>query len=361
MKKIIFFAYDLSIGGIEKSLINLLNELIDKYEITLVLENNSGLLKKDLSNKIKIIEYKISTLKFPPMRKIINYLRRLKFILKHRKKYDFSCAFAPYLFSAVKLSRICSKNNAMYVHSDYSNIYNESDFKNFFNKRNIDTFKKIIFVSNQSKSNFIKYYPNLAEKCTVINNIVNIKEIENKSKEKINIKTRKEDIIFTFVGRLEEESKKISRLLNVFKILIQNNENIVLWIIGNGPVYSETKKFIKENRLENNIIMMGFQDNPYKYMKNSNYLILTSDYEGFPVVFNEAAMLSIPIFSTLDISDDYYDIKNGYGVIIPKDPELIAKEIVENIDTNIKAKSLDFNKINEKRLEKIKEIIENEV
>lgn len=358
MKKIIFFAYDLNIGGIEKSLVNLLNRLVENYNVTLVLEKNEGTYKKDLSKKINIIEYEISNMKFIPLRKIINFTNRTLFILKHRNKYDFSCAFTPYLHTAVRLSRICSLNNYIYIHSDYSKIYKKKEFYEFFNTRYINDFKKIIFVSNESEKNFIKYYPSLKEKTLVINNIVNVKEIVNKSKEKLKIKLNKEDIIFSFVGRLEESSKRISRLLNTFKILIKKNKNIKLWLIGDGEYFNKTKDFISNNNLKDNIKMFGKQDNPYKYMKASNYIILTSDYEGFPVVFNEAIILEKIVFSTLNISDDYYNLTNGFGFLVPKDENLMAKNIEQIIKTNPKSKKIDYDMLNTERINKIINLIE---
>ncbi|MCI8330683.1 MAG: glycosyltransferase, partial [Bacilli bacterium] len=357
-KKIIFFAYDLNVGGIEKALINLLNELVNEYEITLVLEKNEGTLKPFLTKEVKIIEHKVSTLKITILRKAINYTRRLIFTLKHKNKYDFSCAYATYLYSAVKLSLISSQNNSIYVHSDYANLYNEKDFKNFFNTRFINKFRTIIFVSNQSEENFIKYYPNLKEKTKVINNIVNYLDIINKSKEPINIKKEKDDITFAFVGRLEEESKKISRLLECFNILIKNNKNIKLWIIGDGTEYKTAENYIEQNNLKENIKLLGMHTNPYKYMQQVNYIILTSDYEGFPVIYNEAAILGKPVFSTLDISDDYYEIEKGHGFIIPKDPYLMANKITEIIKTKPKVETTNFKELNKIRLNELKKIIE---
>jgi len=57
MKKILFAAYTLNIGGIETALVNLLNELVKKYDITLVLEKKKGFFLNILNSKIKVIEY----------------------------------------------------------------------------------------------------------------------------------------------------------------------------------------------------------------------------------------------------------------------------------------------------------------
>ena len=63
MKKILFTAYDLNVGGIEKALVTLLNKLND-YDITLVLEHKEGIFLNLIPKNIKVIEYKVSTSKF---------------------------------------------------------------------------------------------------------------------------------------------------------------------------------------------------------------------------------------------------------------------------------------------------------
>ena len=73
MKKIIFFSKHMNIGGMEKSLVILLNSLTKYYDITLVLEQKKGLLLNDLNSLIKVKEYKLSTSKNIVFRKIVKY------------------------------------------------------------------------------------------------------------------------------------------------------------------------------------------------------------------------------------------------------------------------------------------------
>ncbi len=67
----------MNIGGMEKALVNLLNELIKDYDVTLVLESKEGVLLKDLNESINLEEYKISTSKNTLFRNINNGLKRL--------------------------------------------------------------------------------------------------------------------------------------------------------------------------------------------------------------------------------------------------------------------------------------------
>lgn len=351
MKKIIFFAKDLNQGNIEKSLINLLNRLVTSYNITLVLEKNEGSLKRNINKKIKIIEYKVYK------SKLLNKLKELFFRVKYKNKYNFSCSYLTET-PLNKLSRISSINNAIYIHNDYTQKYKKEKINHFFNSINITEFKHIIFESNESKKTFCKNFPNLKDKTLVINNLINTKEILKKSKEQLKCKRKKEEIIFTYIGKLDEKQKKISRLLECFKKLTTKNKNFKLWIIGDGEEYNNTKKFIEENNLNNNITLFGKQTNPYKYLKNSDYLIITSDYEGFPVEFNEANLLEKLVFTTIKVSDNYYNLKDGKGFIIPKEINLMAKNIEQIIKTNPKVEKIDYDKVNKERVNKVKELIE---
>ena len=157
MKKIIFFSKDLNIGGMEKSLVILLNELVNDYNVTLVLENKTGNLLKNLNKKIIVKEYKISNSKNIIIRKIYNLYNRLKWITKNANKYDFACNYSTYSFWGSRLAQAASSNCSLYVHSNYVKMLkNKNDIENFFENHKIKKFKKIIFVSNESKNDLSK-------------------------------------------------------------------------------------------------------------------------------------------------------------------------------------------------------------
>ena len=214
-KKLLFTAYSLDIGGIESALVNLLNYIdYDKYEVCLVLEKMSGDLLKKVNKNVQISEFRVSNHKNIIFRKAINLIHQLSFFLKNYHKYDFSCCYATYSFSCNKLARLASKNNSIYVHSNYRQLYDENSFKNFFDKRNINKFKTIFFVSNESRRDFLEIYSALADRSVVINNFVDVKSIKEKSLEKITLKKKKCETLFVYVGRLDDTSKKLGRAIN---------------------------------------------------------------------------------------------------------------------------------------------------
>ena len=79
MKKILFSAHSLDLGGIEKALVTLLNELQKKdYKITLVLEQKQGIFLNEINSQIEIIEYTPNNDKNVIKRKFINLIKQIK-------------------------------------------------------------------------------------------------------------------------------------------------------------------------------------------------------------------------------------------------------------------------------------------
>lgn len=115
MKKLLFAAYNLDLGGIETSLVTLTNFLLEKgYEITIALEKKEGVFLDKISPNIKIIEYTPANDKNIIKRKINNLIKRYKFIRKYKNKFDFAASFATYSLPASFMARTCSKNNAIW-------------------------------------------------------------------------------------------------------------------------------------------------------------------------------------------------------------------------------------------------------
>ena len=342
-KDLLFADKSMITGGIEKAQLNLLNNIdYKKYNVTVILEEKTGELLNKINNNVKVIELKVSNNNNVIIRKLINTYRKLIFKIFNYHNYDFSCCYTTYSYSSNKIAKIASQNNSFYVHSDYSNVYkDENDFRNFFDSRKVDEYKNIIFVSNESKKSFIKYYPELEEKTLVLNNFIDIEEIKEKSKEKIE-KSKNKKVLFVFVGRLDDTSKKLKRAIKLVEKL-----DIDLWIIGDGPDRGRYEEYTKELKVSNKITFFGKKSNPYPYIKEADYIILTSDYEGFPVIYQEAMVLRKNIITTINTSDDQINMKE-YAYIISKDEKMI-NEVKDIISKNNKTKEINFEEIQNKR------------
>ena len=93
-------------------------------------------------------------------------------------------------------------------------------------------------------------------------------------------------------------------------------------------------------------------------MNMADYIILTSDYEGFPVIYGEALTLQKRIISTIDVSDESISIPNNYGYICDKDEKDIANTIIKLINNDsLKYKKANISKINRNKYNMIQELI----
>lgn len=358
MKKIIFFSKNLNIGGMEKALVNLLNSLTEYYDVTLVLEEKNGILIDDVDSRINIQEYRLSSNKNIFFRKLNNFVKRCIWSFKHFKKYDFSCNYATYSVIGSRLAQIASNNSSFYIHSDYYGVYNKNVnlIENFFKPHKISKYNKLIFVSNESMNNFEKVFPEFVNKCLVINNLVDYKNIKKLSELKLDVSIDKKNTNFIFIGRLDNSSKNFDLLLDSFKKSIVKKNSIHLYIIGSGPYRDFIEKYIDKNNLANNIHLISETKNPYNYLAKCDALILTSNYEGFPVVYLEALVLNKKIFATIMTSDESLDMSK-YAIHLKKDSNDISEKLINYNKEEVKLE-IDFEKLNHLKVEMIRDLIE---
>jgi len=354
-KKILIASTDLGLGGIQISLLNLIKNLYQKkYHITLILEKKQGLYLDDLPNGIIVKEYNTCSLKNSFLRKIINFIKRIKWTKFNYKKYDTSICYTTYSGTCSFISRISSKKNILFVHSNYTKCFTDNEVKKIFSNVKIEKYNHIVFVSNESKKDTIKLYPNIKSKSIVINNLVDYKQILKLSEEKINIEKNNKKI-FLFVGRLDETSKRLTLLFEVAKKSKKDKLDILFWIVGTGPDENKYRSIVEKENLDN-VIFFGEKKNPYPYIKECDYLILTSAYEGFPVVYSEAIILNKPIITTINATDEFISIKD-FGYVVNENS--IYEKVKEISKTNkTKINKVDYKILNKKRIEKIESIFD---
>lgn len=358
MKKLLFAAVDMDVGGIENALLTLLNYLVEKgYNITLVLEKRQGVFLDNLDNRINIIQYTPTKSKNIFIRKSINLMKRILFAIRYRSKFDFSASFATYSRIASFVARIASNNSVLWGHADYLELFNgdEEKVKEFFNELHYDDFRRIVFVSKKACQSFIHVYPNVKDRVLFCNNLVDYEKIKDLANE--TIKKEKEKYTFVNVGRHDEVQKKLTRIIEATKMLKEDNLDFEVLFIGEGKDTKLYKKLVEKFGVQNEIKFLGLKKNPYPYMKLADSIILSSDYEGYPVVFLEALILNKPIITT-NVADAIQDINGKYGKVVDKttkdlykvmkqfiehgyeieykfNPEEYNKEIMENLENLI--------------------------
>ena len=354
MKKLFFATHNLDLGGIETALVTLVNDLSEKgYDITIALEKKEGVFLGRLSNKIKVVEYNTNNNKYVILRKICNLYNRLKFMIKYKNKFDFSASFATYSLASSFMARTASKNSALWCHADYLTLYqgNKEEVRAFFKNVSCEKFHHIVFVSKEGTKSFTEIFPDLKDKVITCNNLINGKDIIEKAKEPIieeNIQelTKEEIPIFLNVGRHDERQKKLTRIIEASKKLKEEKSKFKVLFIGDGQDTQLYQEKVKEYNLQDIILFLGRKENPYPYFTMSDCIILSSDYEGYPVVYLESFVLHKPIITTK--VSDYEQVEDGRGMVVEKDTQSIYMAMKEFIQNGYEVKNpFDYETYNE--------------
>lgn len=306
MKKVIFGITGLTLGGAERVLVDLANELSKKYDITIFTIYAGGELEKELNDKVKLKSiYDVSYKQLSKIQKLTIPLKLLfrknKIYKKYIKEnYDVEIAFLEgpitRLFS-VKNDKV---NKIAWIHNDISFVFGDG-FKAKL-KRKIDNkiyskYKTLIFVSKENLNNFNKTYPNIKVDKKVIYNYINKDNIIRKANRyepnEIDVNNKN----FLTVARLVSQ-KGIDRIIEVHSKLIRQGLKHYFYVIGDGSEKEKLEKLIKENNVEETFILLGKKENPYPYIKKIEYFCLFSKFEGYGMVLEEAKILNKNILIT---------------------------------------------------------------
>lgn len=199
------------------------------------------------------------------------------------------------------------------------------------------------YVSHFQQFTWIKSTPKLV----VINNPITIKTDGFVYKSEL----KKKEIIY--VGRLDDTQKRVFRVIEVWKMLEQTNPDWQLTIVGDGAERENLEMMVSNLNLKN-VHFEAIQE-PRPYYERAAVLILTSEFEGFPLVLAECMSFGVvPVvygsFSAVyDIIDDG---KNG--IIIPQtSSDFNAMLMVEKVQVLMVDKSM-VNKMALNAIEKSK-------
>lgn len=339
MKKLLFGITSLTIGGAERVLVDLANELCEKYEITIFTIYPNGEFEKSLSPKINLKSlYNKQYKELNKMQKILIplqvWLGQKSIYEKHIKNdYDVEIAFLEGAITRIFSTKNSKTTKIAWIHNDISKVFGnsiKSKIKKFVDKKIYSKYDKLVFVSNDNVKKFEEVYNNAVSK-EVIYNYINSENVITKASESQDIEFDNNTINFVVVSRLVPQ-KALDRLINVHNRLIKQGYNHKFYIIGDGPEKDKLEKMINENELQETFKLLGKKENPYPYMKNADYFCLLSHFEGYPMVVEEAKILNKKILITdtaaREVVRDYPNVK-----IFGNSEEDIyngLKEVIEN-------------------------------
>lgn len=375
-KKILLTNFNMCVGGVERVLINLLNNIdYSKYDVTLYLQFKEGDFLDKVNKNVKVKGYDLSTNKNKIIRKIINGLKYVKILISNYNKYDFAGCFSPpgNIYSAY-LVKFGSKNNAIWMHTNIINnvkadkkldkkysMYStaEEKAKAYLEEFKFREFKKNVFISQNALDAYLSLYPEDKDKCVLCRNIINYEEMFELSKEKIKEKFTKKEILFLNVSRHTEHDKKLTRLIDACEKLSKDYKFKVIFI-GDGEEHAHYKELVKEKNIEDYVVFLGKKTNPFPYYKNADAFVLTSQFEGFPTVFSESMVMNLPIITT-DVSDAKDMIDGKYGIVVENSADGVYKGMKEFLDKGFKIKKkFDPEKLNANSMQMLERLFNNE-
>lgn len=307
MISIVFVVLHLGYGGAEKSLYYLI-KLMDKrkFDITVFSVFAGGKMEHDfeaLGVKVKnpyscLVPYDniaAKTINFLKNKRIEKMVNANSFrLLKAATGKDYDIVVSYHVDNCCYAAGLPKNGKRIkYIHADLANSSSYvNDNKYLFSLKK--PYDKVICVSSVAQAGFEKHFGNLMP-TSVFLNPIDSEEVHRLSDERFNDLPEKSYVCA--LGRLTKE-KGFARLIDVYAKLKENAFQHKLVIMGDGPESDYLKKKICDYRIEDLVILLGHQSNPYPVIKNSKFLIVPSYSEGLSMTAMEAICLGVPVVST---------------------------------------------------------------
>lgn len=330
-KKILVIGPGMEVGGVERSLIGLLNSLnYDKYDVDLFLLSHTGEFMPLINENVNVLpENKMFSLVSWPIAKLIKqghfFVATVRILSKLLgdirakltgtesinitlckkivsnlssalpQNYDIALGFfAPHYFLENKVS---AELKVGWVHTDYTNSNEKPDVR--FSLPMWGRLDYIACVSENVKQAFDTVFPTFKKKTVVIENILSAEFVRNQAGSVMVLDEMPEDenIRILSVGRFCT-AKAFDEAVVACSILVEYGYSIKWYLIGYGPDEQLIRNKIKEYHMESRVIILGKKDNPYPYMKACDIYVQPSRYEGKAVTVQEAQILNKPVMIT---------------------------------------------------------------
>ncbi|AGW40897.1 teichoic acid synthase [Leifsonia xyli subsp. cynodontis DSM 46306] len=144
---------------------------------------------------------------------------------------------------------------------------------------------------------------------------------------------------FVNVGRLSPE-KNQARLIRAFADVYAEDPKTRLLIVGSGPLTGELEALIVERGLAGSVFLTGMQPNPHAIMARADCFVLSSDYEGQPMVILEALVLDLPIV-TVEFASAKNALPAGSGLVVPQTDAGVAAGLRAYLAGDVPANHFD--------------------
>ena len=361
--------YSLSGGGAERVVSYLTSFCVkNNIEIFLILMNDTieydlpkGLEIYDLdkskgyeSGYKKALKIPLLAYKYSKLVKKLKITHSLSFLTRPSFINILASTLTNYKFKVITNER--AYPTLQYSYKGFQSTFNKKLIKSLYKKSDI-----VISNSYGNAEDLVNNFNVPSEIMKVIHNPIDLSKIDKILSIKSFFDESKFNIIT--VGRLDE-GKNHKMLIEAFHKL--NNFNLKLFIFGIGELQKELEELIISLNINEQVFLMGFDANPYQYLKAADLFIFGSNHEGFPNVILEAMACGLPILSTncksgpdeiMELNTALNDLMiTDYGILVPvKNMELMSKGInyflnnrsfLDECKINVQKRVKDFNNAN---------------
>lgn len=330
MKKILFLIPTLGQGGAEKVLVNLVNNMDrSKFDISVQVLFKGGVNEQFLKSDIKFKYYYKK--QFRGNSKYLCLFSPEKLYKKFiKEKYDIIISYLE--GPTARIVSGCTNLNTKlvsWIHVEqHSKVQLSSSFRSFSEaEKCYNKYDMTVCVSEYVKRDFSDIL-NFKKPIQVLYNTNETNQILEKSNEKI------DDYVFdessktiVAVGTLKK-SKGFDRLIRVHKRLLDNSIDNKVIILGRGSEKDNLLNFINEYGVNKSCKLLGYNTNPYKYIKKSDLFVCTSFAEGFSTATTEALILGTPVV-TVEVSGmkEMLGENNEYGIVTENNEDALYEGI----------------------------------
>lgn len=332
-------------GGVERALIAMLNQFdYSDVEVDLYVEKEGGELFGEIPEKVNVgclSTVNSRNIIFHPVvgvRKLLcktklkkqslNYLEQNKIssemLLPIRKKYDVAIAYhAPNTVPMFYvINKMQAKKKILWLHGDMEANQGNHPLAIEYHRR----YDKIFAVSQSVCESFFKYHPEMKNRTEIFYNYVDLESIKHKVKIGKTYEDGFEGIRILTICRLAQE-KGLDIAIEVCRQLRNKGYNIRWYVCGEGEERKRLEEAIAENQLQDFFVLLGNQNNPYRFLSDCDLYVQPSRFEGFCTTTNEAKILCKPVITTEVSGAREQFVDNVTGWIVPIEKVAIFEKI----------------------------------
>lgn len=195
----------------------------------------------------------------------------------------------------------------------------------------------VIAQTDQMKQELIVVCRVENEKIKVIDNPIDTEYIDEHVKGIPSPYPNDDRFHFCWVGRYDK-IKGVDMLIEAFKEVCHKNYKVSLYLIGKeeptSDYYQSIIKYVEQNQMNNFVHFIGFEKNPYKWMRKADCFLVTSRSEANSNVLKEARYLKVPIISTCNFGNEVTITDPLITFVGHCDTKELAKHLLYHINCN---------------------------